>query len=170
MISAMVSDREEERGMRGTEDATESRDLEGVRRRRAGLRRTMTAFEVATAAALVGRPQEWRTELLGHVDDLRKAWQSHVSGTEGPGGLWEQIRTDAPRLDGGIRRLRREHELMTAEVDGLRQALVDADEDEARLAGVRERATTLLQKLARHRQRGADLIFEAYQRDIGGNE
>jgi hypothetical protein len=33
---------------------------------------------------------------------------------------------------------------------------------------VRELGTTLLGALVRHRQRGADLVFEAYQVDIGG--
>jgi hypothetical protein len=35
---------------------------------------------------------------------------------------------------------------------------------------VRERGTRLLGHLVRHRQRGADLIFEAYQTDIGGGD
>jgi hypothetical protein len=34
--------------------------------------------------------------------------------------------------------------------------------------GVRAAATSLLARLARHRQRGADLVFEAYQVDVGG--
>jgi hypothetical protein len=33
---------------------------------------------------------------------------------------------------------------------------------------VRELAIALLAKLSRHRQRGADLVYEAYQTDIGG--
>jgi hypothetical protein len=33
---------------------------------------------------------------------------------------------------------------------------------------IRDLGTTLLGHLARHRQRGADLVYEAYQADIGG--
>jgi hypothetical protein len=152
------------------ENGSGSTQLEGVRRRRAGLRRTMTEVEVATAAALSGRPEQWRAQLQTCLDGLREAWTSHVTGTEGPGGLWEQIRTDAPRLDGKLRGLRREHEAMAAEIDALRQDLAAAGNDEPRLLGLRERVTALLVQLARHRQRGADLIYEAYQRDVGGNE
>lgn len=144
--------------------------LEQVRERRAGLRRTMTEVEVATAAALGGRPDQWRAQLLTRTDDLRDAWSAHVRGTEGPGGLWEQIRTDAPRLDGALRRLGREHEGLAADIEALRQELAAAGDDEPRLASLRERVTALLARLARHRQRGADLIYEAYQRDVGGNE
>jgi hypothetical protein len=160
----------ERRVMQEIEDTAESSQLEEVRHRRAGLRRTMTAVDEATSAALVGRPADWRANLLPYMDALREAWASHVSGTEGPGGLWEQIRTDAPRLDGELRRLRREHEALAAEIDGLREDLTNAGDDEARLIGVRERATALLVRLARHRQRGADLIYEAYKRDVGGAE
>lgn len=156
--------------MQEIENAAESAQLGEVRQRRAGLRRTMTAVDEATSAALVGRPGEWRATLLPQVDDLREAWASHVSGTEGPGGLWEQIRTDAPRLDGELRRLHREHESMAADIAELRHDLADAGDDESRLTSVRERATALLVRLARHRQRGADLIYEAYQRDVGGTE
>jgi hypothetical protein len=153
--------------MAGSDNGTH---LELVRQRRAGLRRTMTAFEVAASAPLTGRAEQWRAEMLAHVDNLREAWSAHVSGTEGPGGLWEQIRTDEPRLDGALRRLGREHEALAAEVESLHQELADGGEDEARLATARQRATALLNRLARHRQRGADLIYEAYQRDVGGTE
>jgi hypothetical protein len=143
--------------------------LERVREGRAGLRRSMTEVEISTAAPLGGRPDQWRAHLLACLGDLREAWTAHVRGTEGPGGLWEQIRTDAPRLDGKLRRLGREHLSLSAEIDGLFEELAIAD-DEPRLLGLRERVTALLAQLARHRQRGADLIYEAYQRDVGGNE
>ena len=155
--------------MQKPENVTEPAQLAEVGKRRAGLRRTMTAVEEAASAALAGRPGEWRARLAPHVDDLQGAWASHVSGTEGPDGLWEQIRTDAPRLNGQLRRLGREHQTLTAEVEALRQDLADAGEDEPRLASARERATSLLVQLTRHRQRGADLIYEAYERDVGGN-
>src|SRR5689334_13499747 len=154
--------------MQGSDNFTEPSQLQEVGRRRAGLRRTMTEVEEATSAALAGREREWRAGLLPHVEDLHQAWNLHVSGTEGPGGLWEQIRTDAPRLEGELRRLGREHAALTTEVELLRQDLLNAGEDEPRLAGVRERTNALLVQLARHRQRGADLIYDAYQHDVGG--
>jgi hypothetical protein len=133
------------------EDVTEPVQLADIRQRRAGLRRTMTEVEEASSAALAGRPGQWRAQLVPRVDDLREAWASHVSGTEGPGGLWEQIRADAPRLDGKLRRMGREHEALAAEVDALRQNLADAGDEEARLVGVREQATALLARLTRRR-------------------
>lgn len=148
--------------------AVETQGLEEIRRRRVGLRRAMTEIEVATSSALTGRPGAWRAQLIPCVDMLREAWASHVDGTEGPDGLWEQLRTDAPRLDGHLRLLRREHLAVAADVEMLHRNLTDADENEAQLAAVREQVVALLNRLARHRQRGADLIYEAYQHDVGG--
>jgi hypothetical protein len=155
--------------MQNSSNATVPAQLGEVGKRRAGLRRAITALEESASAALAGRPAEWRARLAPCVDNLQVAWESHISGTEGPGGLWEQIRTDAPRLNGQLNRLGREHQSLTAEVAALKRGLADAGEVESRLASVRERVTTVLVQLARHRQRGADLIYEAYERDIGGN-
>jgi hypothetical protein len=154
--------------MQQTTTAAETRSLDEVRRRRVGLRRAMTAIEIATSSALTGRPGAWRAQLLPCIDGLREAWASHVDGTEGPDGLWEQLRADAPRLDGHLRLLRREHVAVAAELETLHQHLTDADENEAQLAAVREQVVAMLNRLARHRQRGADLIYEAYQHDVGG--
>ena len=109
------------RVMNRHEGVTESSQRQELGKRRAGLRRTMTEVEEAGSAALAGRPREWRAKLSPRIDDLREAWASHVSGTEGSGGLWEQIRTDAPRLDGELHRLGREHEAFAAEVQALRR-------------------------------------------------
>ncbi len=152
-----------------TETVAASAQLKEVAERRAGLRATMAEVEKATSAALVGRPGDWSTALAPHIDDLRTAWAAHISGTEGPGGLWEQIRTDAPRLQGSLRRLGGEHAALTSELAVLRQSLGDAGDNESQLADVREQTTALLAQLSRHRQRGADLIYEAYEHDLGGN-
>lgn len=146
----------------------EALQLVDTRRRRVGLRNVMTQLEVASSSALTGRPEQWRAQVLPLVGVLHEAWASHVHGTEGAGGLWEQIRTDAPRLDARLRLLRREHVAVTAEVESLQRDLTDADDGEEGLGKVRERVVALLARLVRHRQRGADLIYEAYSQDIGG--
>jgi hypothetical protein len=38
------------------------------------------------------------------------------------------------------------------------------------VADLRERANRLLGHLIRHRQQGADLIYEAFETDIGGGD
>ena len=80
--------------------------------------------------------------------------------------------TTSPRLSGTIDRLRDEHPEITeavaqmlarleqVEIGGLPWPLEDARDDLQRFIG----------RLIRHRQKGADLVWEAYNVDIGGPE
>ena len=156
--------------MTNVEDVTEPKQLREVRDRRRGLRRTMTEVEEAISAALSGRPADWRATLEPRIGALRDAWSSHIAGTEGPAGLWEQVRTDAPRLDGHLRRLGREHQALAAEIAAVGEELAAAGDDENELARVREHTVAVLGRLSHHRQQGADLIYEAYTVDVGGRE
>jgi hypothetical protein len=150
-----------------SEDAVApSRELSEVRAQRSHLRRACQGLELALAAPLTGRLDEWAHHVEPAVVRIREAFAIHVSITEGRGGLFEQIRSDAPRLVPALGRLHREHRDIAAELATAQEELGTAGEDS--MAEVRERLTTLLAGLSRHRQRGADLLYEAYQVDLGG--
>jgi hypothetical protein len=73
----------------------------------------------------------------------------------------------SPRLSEAVAGVTREHVLIRGQLDGL-LTLVTAPvgiEDVDRVRGL---GTALLGRLVRHRQRGSDLVFEAYEFDIGG--
>jgi hypothetical protein len=99
--------------------------------------------------------------------ELSGDFRAHVDITEGRDGLYRDLLQTSPRLSGAVASLTREHALITGHVDDLlaRVATPDAMEDVDR---VRDLATALLGTLVRHRQRGSDLVFEAYDVDIGG--
>lgn len=143
-----------------------SRELSAVRAQRSHLRRACQELELALAAPLTGRLDEWAHQLTPAVVRIREAFAIHVSITEGRGGLFEQIRSDAPRLVPALGRLHREHKEVAAELASAAEQLDTAGE--VSLEEVRERLTTVLAGLSRHRQRGADLLYEAYQVDLGG--
>ena len=86
--------------------------------------------------------------------------REHIDITEGPNGLHRELLRTAPRLSGAVARLAREHALI--------RDLVDDPEIEADVDRVRDLGTALLGRLVRHRQRGSDLIYEAYTAEIGG--
>jgi hypothetical protein len=69
-------------------------------------------------------------------------------------------------------RLRREHsDILATIVRGARQLGAPPAEDDGYLSWAEEmrvELTALLAALARHRQRGADLVYEAYAVDLGG--
>jgi len=73
----------------------------------------------------------------------------------------------APRLSNAVEHLIAEHAAITALVeDLLTRASRPASNDD--VDAIRDLATGLPGRLARHRQRGADLIYEAYETGIGG--
>ena len=91
---------------------------------------------------------------------------STLSSRRGPDGLYVDILETAPRLSGAVARLTKEHAEISDLVDDLlaRQAtLASEDVDQVRGLG-----TSLLGLLVSHRQRGSDLVYEAYEFDVGG--
>lgn len=141
--------------------------LEELRRVRAELRGSMGALESALAAPAPGRVTAWAERVQAALVALSADLHVHVEVTESERGLHGAVLAVAPRLSHAVTRLSREHAGLRDRVDGLLQGLSGPVSDEA-VTGIRARGTVLLGLLARHRQRGADLVFEAYQADVGG--
>ena len=148
--------------------ATEQAMLERLERRRAELRESMSTLEHALASPVAADPSRWtdrvQVALIGLSADLRQ----HVDVTEGPEGLYQDLMASAPRLAGEIDHLTGEHTVLRKAVDGL-LAEVRAPDSEQDVARIRDLGTELLATLSRHRQRGGDLVYEAYEVDIGGD-
>ena len=150
-----------------TQQATQG-ELTGVREQRARLRAAIDGVEAVLSSALAGRTGAWAKEMQPAMSRLREAVDHHIAITEGPGGLFEQIQTDAPHCSPAVQKLHGEHEQFQAEVDEVLGKLDANMDDPIEMGAVREQATTLIGRLVRHRQRGADLIHDAYEVDIGG--
>ena len=94
-------------------------------------------------------------------------FREHIKITEGPDGLYHELMQTVPRLSGAVARFTREHNVIT----GLLGDLLDtastptASQD---VDHVRDLGMALFGRLLRHRQRGSDLCYEAFQIDIGG--
>jgi hypothetical protein len=73
----------------------------------------------------------------------------------------------SPRLSGAVARLVSEHGLIKSHVDDL-LARLQTPEGAGDVDAVRDLGTALISVLLRHRQRGSDLVFEAYEVDVGG--
>ena len=140
-------------------------------RRRADLHAALIAVEKAISSPAGGREGDWSKDVLRALQDLDHALVEHIEGAEGPMGLYEEIGQRAPRLTGQIERLKQEHPGLrdtTRELIGRIEGgavgtqwpLPDARDDLQRLLG----------RLVRHRQLGADLVWDAYNLDIGGIE
>lgn len=139
-----------------------------VRARRAELGESMRALDEALAVP-IGLGPYWRRRVRAALTELAHDVREHIALTESEGGLYDDLRVRAPRLASRIDSLAADHAHFLAEVDRL------LDERDEGLTGDavtahREAATELVSRLTRHRQRGSDLIYEAYEVDIGGSE
>jgi hypothetical protein len=146
-------------------------ELDGLRHRRAKLRESMSALEKALAAPASGRVHTWNQHVDAALATLAENVRDHISTTEGPHGFHQDIVAVAPRLASAVRRLVADHERISETITALIERTRDVPRggaDTGHADEVRDLGTSLLAQLVRHRQRGADLIFEAYQADIGG--
>jgi hypothetical protein len=143
--------------------------LERVRAHRAELGESMAALEEAVTHE--DHPGTvWRRRVRAALTELAHDLRSHVDLTEAPDGLYAALRSDAPRLSSGVEAQLTDHAEMLEQVDRLISERDDGLDGEAAVAAHREAVTTLLDRLATHRRRGSDLIYEAYVVDIGGSE
>lgn len=142
-------------------------ELDAVRARRAELRETINLMEAALAAPARGRAVVWGEVVHASLMMIADDFGAHIEVTEGPGGLHQAILAGDIRLANAVEALTAEHAQIAEEIAAL-AADSQAPVTEADVDDLRDRATQLLGHLSRHRQRGADLIYEAYATDVGG--
>jgi hypothetical protein len=143
--------------------------LAEAKRRRADLHHALIDVEDAISGPAVGREAEWSRVVIDKLGVLRETIEEHIEATERAEGLYDEILQKAPRLSGAVERLKDEHpglrdsaseaisKLRTVPI-GPRWPLEEARDDIQRLLG----------RIVKHRQQGADLVWEAYNLDIGG--
>lgn len=150
--------------------------VEVVRERRRLLRHCMDDLEATIAAPAPGREKKWAGEVASSLDTLASAFEHHVAETESRDGFLHQLTMDAPRLDPAVGRLRRDHLEIRLLIENLQTSArgaargEDPSPEDPSPEDLRTAALELLGRLAQHRQRGADLIYEAYMVDIGMSE
>ncbi len=139
-----------------------SEALSAAAERRVELKDAVSQLETA-AAAPAGSPG-WSDRLLVELDDLRIAFDQHVEEVEGPDGLLAELSSLAPRLVNKINRVRDEHPPLSAQLTDTIERVKAADDPDV----ARDAVLQMLAAIARHRQAGADLVYEGYNVDIGG--
>jgi hypothetical protein len=146
---------------------TNAQALEALRVRRADLRESMSALEQALAAPAPGRLDAWTGRVHVALVELFSDFREHIAIAEGPNGVYHGVLSTTPRLSSEVARLTRDHAEINNLIDHLLNS-VSAAPRNAGVDGVRDLGTALLVRLIRSRQASADLVYEAYQSDIGG--
>ena len=142
--------------------------LDEVVRRRGTLYRAILALEQAAARPAVSREEEWREGVVAALEELEREIGDHIDVTERPRGLYTEIVERAPRLSHRIHVLRGEHPEMLQATRALKSRL--AAPEAPPVDEVRDEAQRVLGRLVKHRQQGADLLWEAYSLDTGGSD
>lgn len=138
-------------------------------RRRADLHHALVQVETTISSPAVGREADWSKEVVLALEGLRRAIDEHIEVTERPEGLYVEIRNRAPRLDTAIRRLQDEHPGMRdATTEMIARLSSTPIGEDWPLEEARDDLQRLLGRVVKHRQLGADLVWEAYNMDIGG--
>jgi len=143
-----------------------------ARKRRQTLHDAIVQLEMATSSPAAGRVYDWGAQVTKDMVGVRDAFEQHVIVTERAGGLYEEIMERAPRLVGTVSRLKEEHPSIGTTVTQLLARLEagGVGSEEWPLDKARDDLQRLMGSVVRHRQKGADLVWEAYNVDIGGTE
>lgn len=143
-------------------------EVDAIKVRREAIYQAITGLEDALASP-IGDARRWRLRVAMAVDHAVARIAEHIAQTEDRDGFLNQVVDDQPRLAGRVNRMRTDHEQLEKMVDSLRLALAGVGDDDVadRADDIRSQAVDLLSHLTRHRQRGADLIYEAYHVDLG---
>ena len=129
----------------------------------------VVALEGAIAAPAPGRVEAWRKLASDRLRGVSDAWTEHITTTEADDGLFAEIMGFAPRLAHAIDLLRQEHESLRAEITASADRL-DAVVDESGVDVSRADLLDLIALLSRHRHRGVDLVYDAYNTDISAGD
>ncbi|HEY6796227.1 MAG TPA: hypothetical protein VI248_16250 [Kineosporiaceae bacterium] len=143
-------------------------DVEAVQARRASLRRACAGVQEALRTP--GGPGEGA--VLAAVRELRHIWHVHTSDTERRDGVLDQVVADCPRLSPAVGRLRHEHQVVAESLRAV-ERLLDETAAEPHADGAGEALPTLtgvLDTVDRHRRMGRDLLYQAYNVDLGLGE
>jgi hypothetical protein len=119
------------------------------------------AIEAAFASVSRG---DRATGLAASLERLADAWRRHVVDSEDPEGLLADIVDQAPHLSAAVAGLREQHRVLAARLRRLRLRLIAA-EGPTRL--ILEEASGLLSAMVDHHQRGASLVWDAFNVDNG---
>src|SRR4029453_15575735 len=157
----------------GEGDEASTSAPEAAKGQRLSLRRAIAGLEEALAAPEdpdgLGGQDGLATRLVPALERLQEVFAVHIEVTEAPGGLYQEILDNAPRLANRVTRFRRDHTEIT---EGIRRGLAECasatDPDAEATTTLRDHAVRLFADLVRHRKRGLDLVYEAYHVDIGG--
>jgi hypothetical protein len=142
--------------------------LGAVMQRRAEMQRALRDLSAALDEPHQAQPELWQKRIRDSLTALAADFEAHLRVTEGPGGLHEQVVRTAPRLAHAVSVLTQEHVQLAEQLNSAlaRSSTTITDPIDSQ----RSALAALISAISRHRQHGADLVFEAFESDLGGED
>jgi hypothetical protein len=123
--------------------------------------------QLESATARPSRQADWLEVVTEASQDLRTALGDHMEQTEGGGGFLEDLVSQAPRLATDAKLLESDHRALLNDCARL-TSVIRSSPDDART--IRKAVLVLLGRLVEHRQRGAELLYDAYNVELGDGD
>lgn len=142
-------------------------------RNRLALMAAMARLEGSLARPRDRATAVWIAEVRASTDTVEDELVRHIETHEGPGSFHEEVLEAQPHLAPRVNKLQREHATAKTIVAELQETLLSAQDAEVPSAAateIRKLGSELLMLLVRHRQSGADLVWESVNLDLGSGE
>lgn len=130
--------------------------------RRRDLYEAMQQLEASAARA--SGLEDWAQQVEEALANMESSLERHVEEIEAKDGLFAQVIDRAPHLSSAVDSLRQEHEEM---LNQCRDALDFAASGGSAPTTLRRKILDMLELITIHRQTGAELLFDAYNVDVG---
>ena len=146
-------------------DAARDSSHDDIVRRREDLHRAMVRLEASVARS--SKLDDWQQVVEETLAGIQDALRRHAGEVESENGLLNEVVARAPHLSAAADSLRDEHRDLEEAVWTAQAVAGTHGVDPSQ---VRAEAMEVITRLANHRQTGADLLYDAYSVDLGGED
>lgn len=125
----------------------------------------------ALASPAPGREQEWGKGVLAGLRELGEALRAHVAAVQAPDGLYEEVETAMPQAGNRVQYLRETNQSLQDRIELLeREVRRIAQGEGTAFMAVRANALQFIGEVRHQQSREVDLVFQAFQQDIGSGD
>lgn len=127
-------------------------------------------LELRAGSPAPGREAEWLGQVLHALDALEKMLATQHQNSADDASILSDIQREQPRLHNRVVQLRRDYHDLHEAVTRFRTELEATPPDEIHCADVRQQLDRVATELRDQRAREADLIYEAFNVDLGAGD
>ena len=127
-------------------------------------------LEFRAGSPAPGREGQWLGQVLRALDALEEMLAIQHENSAEEGSILSDIQRDQPRLHNRVVQLRRDYRDLHEAVSRLHAQLESTPPDRLHFADVRQQLDRVATELRYQRAREADLIYEAFNVDLGAGD